>query len=347
MTANFTLKIGSQAEAKAIQDNYQEAQKWCNFILHEAQWFPDDVAVTEQSLRFEQQSDASSYRLVAQGKNRTLTIKQFLFDFAPPAYDHPNLWRNPARTKEGEFPPPKPVPLRENVLWLGHDHRRYMAGSIGLHRVRIELTVTKGEFTEQEMIGVFNNLQVADPDYAGVIAQTPFATLSHQARHKDRASDVPLSYWHHKRNPQEFHYAMEATAGNLAQFGITPPDLSRFGYELDSFFVIGSELERYSEIDFVFEQSTKNGAYLRLLVSPPHSPSPIPFHPEKYTQACHTKTVSIGDQDVDVAWLTEEYGPFEATLSYRGNSALLLAQPAAWTNDTWFSTLLRGLVHNP
>ncbi len=283
--------------------------------------------------------------MVLAGPGRSLTIKQFLFDFAPPAYDHPSLWRNPKKTKEAEFPVPKAYPLRDNILWIGHDHRRLPAATIGFHRVRVEATIRGGKFSNQELFSIFEKLVPVDKDYAATLRATPFSILAYQSRHKQKASDVPLSYWTHKRNPKDYHSSKIASPQQLlSHLSIPAPDLTDLAYSLDSFFVIAPENGPSSEVDLVYEAKEKNGAYLRLLISPTGSPSPIVLPPSKYTQECSIDSFEIGHHHIKTAWLTQDYGPYEAAFLYKGHRALLLAQPAIWTDGEWFRELLQHIM---
>ncbi|MEM9603485.1 MAG: hypothetical protein AAGA11_11525 [Pseudomonadota bacterium] len=347
MPTDLALQTGPAEAARAVARDLRAAQAWCNFTLYAPRWLPDDVTITEQSLRPERPDQTATYRYVACGQRRALTLKQFLFDFAPPAYDHPSLWRNPRKTAAQTFPAPRPFPLGDHTVWLGHDHRQFVAGTVGFRRTRLELTVTAGVFSDAELLGVFRGLQVVDPERADALAQTPFATLSHQARHPATASGVPVSYWQHTRTPGELHWTLDAHADTFSRFGVAPPDLSRVGCTLDSVFAIGPDTDRCSEIDFVFEHTARNGAYLRLLVSPEHAPSPIPLNPDIGTQACATKVVAVAGQAVHIAWLTDTYGPFDAAFSYRGRPALLLAQSAGWTGTDWFQSVLACVLEAP
>lgn len=334
----FTLKTGSQDEAKTIQTDLIEAQRWCNFTLMQPSWLPDDVQIIERSLRPEQADGlSSSYRMLAQGDERTLTIKQFLFDFAPPAYDHPALWRNPKKTAEDEFPDPKLYLIDEQVLWIGRDHRRYPAATIGFSRVRVEMTVKGGSFSDQELAKICEGLRPVDQAYAELLDQTPFAELAYQRRHARRAISVPLSYWTHQRQSAHRYLAKSIDEITLP---FSLPDFAQLGYQTDSFFVIETEDNQPVEIDAIYEAKKRNGAYLRLLVTPSDSVHPILFPPEKYTQACQTESAMLGDQPVYIAWLDATVGPYEIVFKRQDWICLLLVQPAKWTDRLFLDQLL-------
>jgi hypothetical protein len=65
---------------------WEEAQSYCNFILFKPQdEFLKKFKVIETSLRTESSTDFASHRYVLQSSNVLLSIKQFLYDWAPPA----------------------------------------------------------------------------------------------------------------------------------------------------------------------------------------------------------------------------------------------------------------------
>lgn len=348
MNDSFQPKTGSSDEAKTIQDDYKEAQQWCNFVLLEPTWLPADLTQLEQSLRQESEHHSSSYRIVIKGAERSLSIKQFLFDFAPPAYDHPNLWRNPKTTSKGEFAPPRAFPIQNQILWIGHDHRKMPAACIGFHRVRVEITVLEGVFSDQELINLSHHLTPADAHYAQVLQQMPFALLSYQCRYPQKATPVPLSYWHYKRDQNDYHEAKLAANDVLERLDVKAPDLRDLDYDLDSLFVIKQDKGVIAEVDFVYEAKAKNGAYVRFLVTSAESTRAMPYPPEIYTQACQSKMLTLGTQKIFQAWHTDDFGAYEACFEYGNHRALLLAQPSTWTNQAWFTELLeQAIKENP
>ncbi|MEM7802232.1 MAG: hypothetical protein AAF633_23770 [Chloroflexota bacterium] len=329
-TPVFTIKTGSADEAELIQTDLVEAQRWCNFTLMQPTWLPEDVSLTEHSLRPEQgDGQSASYRLVGQGDKRTFTLKQFLFDFAPPAYDHPALWRNPKTTKEDDFPDPKPFVIGDHILWIGHDHRRFPAATIGFRRVRVELTVTNGHFSEDELVKLFSGLTPVDPEAAERLKQTPYAELAYQRRYQRAAISVPLSYWAHQR--QSAHRYMPKLVDEI-ELPFPPPELGELGYELDSFFLIESDEGDLVELDLIFEAKSRNGAYIRLIMTPPDSAHSIRFPPEKYTQGCQIESLAFNGHSIHIAWLDSTVGPYELSFVMEGWPGIFLIQPAAWTD---------------
>ena len=123
----------------------------------------------------------------------------YLYDWAPPAYDHPSLWRNAKISPIDATPPPKPFLIDQNVAWIGLNYRRQKAASLSLMRTMIEMTTIEGNFTDEEFIEVYRNLRPVDMELMQNIISTPFACLCQSYRHQKHASPVPLSYWKYNR----------------------------------------------------------------------------------------------------------------------------------------------------
>lgn len=105
-------------------------QKQCNFIVFMPTSLPSDLVITEKSFRKESKSSTnkrennrSTFRQIFEGVNRRLVIKQFLYDWAPPAYDHPCLWRNDEIATKAESPAPRGQFVGNNVIWFGKNYR--------------------------------------------------------------------------------------------------------------------------------------------------------------------------------------------------------------------------------
>lgn len=126
--------------------NPSEAQKQCNFVIFVSTSLPSGIIVREQCLRPEskingnrRENNRSSFRQVFEGADRTLVIKQFLYDWAPPAYDYPCLWRNDEIATAAESPAPIGQFVGNNVLWFGKNYRKQEAATIETERTRIEI----------------------------------------------------------------------------------------------------------------------------------------------------------------------------------------------------------------
>ena len=150
-----------------------EAQKRCNFVIFIPSFLPSDVVMREQYLRPESNIDSnrrennrSTFRQVFEGNDRTLVIKQFLYDWAPPAYDYPCLWRNAEIATKAESPAPIGQFVNNNVLWFGKNYRKQEAATIEIERTRIEMTFEKGTFSRQEIVLLCKSLLPVDAEIA-------------------------------------------------------------------------------------------------------------------------------------------------------------------------------------
>jgi len=160
---------------------------------------PIVMEIVDRQLRTESTDGFSSYRFKITGKGRTLSIKQFLYDWAPPAYDHPSLWRNAKISNVIDTPLPKPFLIEHDVAWCGLNFRRQRAASLHVKRTMIEMTVTEGDFDDEGLVNILRALQPTCKDAMQKILSTPFAYLCKASRHDEKASPVPLSYWNHTR----------------------------------------------------------------------------------------------------------------------------------------------------
>lgn len=332
--------LGKDTQLQNI--DFKQAQPWCNFVLMVPGKLPSDMYVMEQQLRTESSGGhRSTYRMIIGNDKRKASMKQFLYDWAPPAYDHPNLWRDPEIASIKETPAPTPFLLGNNVAWMGLNYRRQAAASINILRTSIEITIIEGAFTYDEISDIINSLYPVDETLKANILSTSFAELSYAYRHPSNASPVPLSYWQYNRQetmPILGYAWADAPAHILKQYR-EPPEA--FGYRPNSVFTVGPT-ENPSEIEFYYEHKDYPGVYVRILITPASSKFPIPFPPQLDSQSCNSfvdhKTLAIYH-----AFLTEELGPHEAVWQQDGKVFLLLTKPAPWTNRAWMSKLMDAI----
>ena len=135
-------------------------------------------------------------------------IKQFLYDWAPPAYDYPCLWRNDAIATAAESPAPIGQFVNNNVLWFGKNYRKQEAATIEIERTRIEMTFLKGTFSHQEIVLFCKNLLPVDIEIAKHLLKIPFSELSYSHRHEEPIVSVPVGYWKHSRAEELMQYAL-------------------------------------------------------------------------------------------------------------------------------------------
>lgn len=340
-------------EAKVRGMEWREAQGWCNFVLMRANDFPDDLSLEKTEMRPESppgragaslkgghrpdwtQSNRAAHRSEFVSTERRLRIKQFLYDYAPPAFDHPCLWES-----EGI----RGFPVGDHIGWLGTDFRKLQAGYVCFDRTTIELSVTAGTFSDEELQFICRGLRPAVPEAREQILQTPLADLSYQSRYGEPPIGVPVGYWAHKRSPslQVTALRAEEVPTHRAPFAISPPD--DYGYRLNTAFVFGDQ-ESPQEVDLVFEQEQDAGRYVRILASPSEAADGLPFPPTlEQRHPCSSQVVSINGLDVYHAYHDERYGQHEAVWQKNGVNIMLIVKPAVWTDVAWFTNLLEKMV---
>jgi hypothetical protein len=337
-------------EARVRALDWQEAQGWCNFVLMRPTVFPDDLTLEKTEMRPESppgrinsshrpewtQSNRAAHRCELAGRERRLRIKQFLYDYAPPAFDHPCLWES--RGIRG-------FPVGDHLGWLGTDFRKLQAGSVCFDRTTIELSVTSGTFADEELQAICRGMSPVDPEARRRILQTTLADLCYQSRHQEPPIAVPVGYWAHKR-PESLRVtvtrAEDIDMTRVPISGIAPPD--DYGYRLNTAFIFG-EPESPQEVDLVFEQTEDAGRYMRVLVSPSTAADGLPFPPAlEQRHPCSSRVLSVNGLDVYHAYHDERYGQHEAIWQKHDLNIMLIVKPAVWTDMTWFSRLLERMV---
>jgi hypothetical protein len=331
-----------------------EAQEWCNFVLWHPTRLPDGCTVANTTLRREappgrvegvtagrtpwSTNNPCAYRYEIAGPGRTARVKQFLYDWAFPALDHPSLWKSNAHA----------VALDERyVVWIGVDYRGNRAAAARLARTTIELSVLSGQFTDDELVDVFRGLRPVDRDAAGRIAATPFAELSYWARHLDAPMiDVPHGLWAFRRaksNGSDHEGAWSVVPGELDLDGAGDAPVRLGGLTFDSAATFDGEAGR--EVEAVYSDRVDRGHELRLIthrlgrgrIGWPPAPEPHPASRE---------TVHMGTTEVMLAWVDRHYGPFDAVFLHHGRGLVvkLLSSAGVGLDRPWFDAALTELV---
>lgn len=337
---NFYPKVTDVDET--IISDPRNAQKYCNFIVFSPTSTPKDLVLKEQNLRTETKSGTlSSFRQVFEGGERSLVIKQFLYDWAPPAYDYPSLWRNAKIATAQESPPPRGIFIGNHVLWIGKNYRKQNAATIELERTRIEMTLQKGDFSDQELVTLCEGLGFVDEGVRNSILNTPFTTLSHYARHSATATRVPTGYWEHQRNESMYCYSLSKTQENkeVEKFPrILKAVLEKEGYVFNSLFAFGQSENQFSEIEFIFEHQKVPGLFIRLLTAPLVTSNPILFPPTIGDQECKAVIVQKNKGKQPFYCATSkifDFGPHEVVFKMGDTPFIMLVKPAPWTSFHW------------
>jgi hypothetical protein len=331
--------------------DWDEAQRWCNFVLMRPSVFPEDLSVEKMEMRPEAppgrpagidksprpdwtRSNRAVHRCEFVGGDRRLRIKQFLYDYAPPAFDHPCLW---------ESKNIRAFAVGDHLGWLGTDFRKLPAATVSFDRTTIELSVTAGRFRDEELRAIVRGLAPAVPEARLRILRTPLADLCYQSRHSEPPIAVPVGYWAHKRRESLQMTVLRAQSlpRDNPCYRVSPPD--DYGYRLDTAFVFG-DTQRPEEVDLVFEQAQDPGRYLRILVSPSDTSEGLQYPPAREErQPCSSRRLSIKGRDVYHAYQDERYGQHEAVWQQDGLNTMLIVKPAVWTDVEWFDNLLEKM----
>ncbi|WP_369377585.1 hypothetical protein [Streptomyces sp. cg36] len=293
----------------------QEAQEWCNFTLWHPAELPAGCDRAEGTLRKEappgrtgqdsgrtpwSEANPAAYRTEIGGGGRRLRLKQFLYDWAFPAADHPALW--------GSETLPFPIGA-DRVVWLGTDYLGHAAASARMSRTTVELSVLEGEFTGEELVALYRSLRPAVPGAAARVVATPFAALSYWARHHEVAMvSVPtgLFAFHRRTPPHEGDWvAPERLAGFLAAQHL-PAALG--GLPADSAAVF-ADAAGARELEVIY--TSGGGDELRLTLQRPGG-GRMPFPPQREKHPGHAKEIGLDGQPVYLAYVDAGVGPFDA-----------------------------------
>lgn len=344
------LESPADLDAEPPTMSAKEAQAWSNFVVFAPRHVPADCSLAGSTVRREAppgrvgdhtagrtpwtDSNPAAYRLEIVGDRRRIRLKQFLYDWAFPALDHPALWKSETRA----------VPIDDrHVLWYGRDYKGNPAASARIRRTNIEASVLEGEFTDQELLDVYGSLEPADPGAVEAINRnTPFAHLSYWARHRDAETiAVPLGLWRFHQ-PPEATLRWHAAGERAARVGGIEPPATLGRLELDS---LAEETSGKSWLgaELSYVDAADRNRELRLQM----------FHegyeeaPERDAHPGRSETISIDDRNVHLAWIDEQYGPFDAIVDDPGGSLprqRLLSTTGTGLDRGWFVGALGELI---
>lgn len=323
-TADPSARLTDPDEARPPRETtLADAQTSVNFVVFEPGWLPADCRLADVTLRPEQppgrpdgvaagdlgqtprnEGNPCALRAVATGDGRRLRVKQFLYDWAPPAASVAPLWRTPA---------PDPFECGDAVGWLGVDYKGNRGACLQRARTQIEVSVLEGEFGDDELVELLRGLDVAAPEDARPVRMTPFHALSYWMRYQCEPERVPHGLWDH-RPARPYGRSFTAAPFALADLGVEPL-VPADRYVLDSAAVFPGA----DAIECVFRDVRNGSDHLWLTAARADAPLAPSVPPEPSDQPAETRdAVPLRDGTVHYAALTEEHGAWEAMWSENG-----------------------------
>ncbi len=323
------------AHVASVGIGWEEAQAALNFVLFRPDPLPEGLSVEGASVRPEGPppgalhagwaiGNRAAHRCEICGRGLLLRLKQFLYDWAPPAWDHPSL--------TGDA---RPFVVGGHIGWLGRDFRGHDAATVTLDRTTIEISVGGGDCPDELLVELCHALRPVSMGARAAILKTPFGRLSYRSRHEDRTPSVPVGYWRHRRGPADVPVRIhERVPPGLPV--IAPP--ARLGFVLDTVQVFGGPRGPL-EIEYLYADAADPGRTIRILLSRAGAEGGIRFPPSLEGPPCQVR-----QGDVHYAYGDARYGPHEAVWQQDGWNVMLLAKPAPWTDRFWFDRLLADLA---
>lgn len=274
-------------------------------------------------------NNPAAFRVEIRGQDRQLRIKQFLYDWAFPALDHPSLWKSQTSAEKISD---------QHIVWHGIDYRGKSGASARLTGTTVELSVLEGSFSRDEITDLYRSLRPVDPGAAEAIASTPFAMLSYWARHSDAPLlGVPLGLWQlHQPDDETITWT---TAKQLRGSKLISAPERLVGLPLDSVAIYHGH--SYIEREYLYRG--ERGRELRLhelnsdQVAQGIQPSSHPANHERIASANH---------HIRLGYINEAYGPFDALIEDHEERPKwrVLASTDTRTNRAWFLNALSELL---
>ena len=331
-----------------IHLTWREAQEWCNFVLFRPTWLPDGLNEISNKIRPESPVAKSSHRSEFSDGRRSLSIKQFLYDWAPPAYDHPCLWRDAEISTLENTPIPRAHLIGNNYLWFGLDYRRKSAATMNLMRTQIEITILEGRFDDSEIVKLVSAISPINSDIKDIILQASFAELMYNQRHVVHASDVPTSYFNHCRDKSFHCYPKTASSldTKIRLPGFWLKNIAIHDYKLDSFFLFGKDLQNIHEAEYYFESLIEPGSYVRFLVTRKNTKYSITYPPQLDDQTCHSAIheLETGENIHHSRSTLNEHGCHSLVFQTKNETINCIVKPAPWTTTNWAIELCQNIL---
>ncbi|MEU9605845.1 hypothetical protein [Streptomyces sp. NPDC048057] len=325
-----------------------EAQPWANFVVFTPDRLPAGTRLGHQSLRREappgrvgdsmagrtpwSANNPAAFRFEVRGEGRRLRVKQFLYDWAFPALDHPALWES--RTDAERLD-------EHHVLWHGIDYLGHPGASARIARTMIELSVLDGTFTREEITDLYRSLRPVDPEAVTAIDATPFAALSYWARRPEApVIAVPLGLWD-LRQVNTAAITWRAAGEPHALLGTVTVPHHLGDLALDS--IATHDGPSPVAAEYLYAGGPGRGRELRLYaLNAEHLPAAI----EPDAHPGEREDVTVAGHRVRLACIDEAHGPFDAVIADADDRPAwrLLASADTHTDRRWFLRVLGDLL---
>ncbi|MCD5315726.1 asparagine synthetase B family protein [Kineosporia babensis] len=327
-----TLTDAQEMDPQPARMPEAEAQEWCNFVLWQPTSLPDGCNEVIGTLRREappgrtehtagrtpwSAANPSAYRTEISGGGRRLRLKQFLYDWAFPAVDHPCLWGSPTRA----------VPIGEGrVVWLGTDYLGHPGAGARMARTTVEMSVLKGSFGDDEIRELFAGLRPAQEPVPARVLATPFHELSYWARYPVDMVSVPTGVFVMERKGRSHEGEWVATAQVPRFVSGQGLPTSVGGFRVQSAATFG-DAGGARELEIVYLSDT--GAELRLLLQRTGA-GRLQFPPRPEKHPAHREVAQIGGRTVHLGYVDRDFGACEAVWRHPdGYDLRLLASAGA------------------
>ncbi|MET7622239.1 hypothetical protein [Streptomyces sp. NPDC005408] len=320
MASTTTWQWNTVADAAELEDAPprlapQQAQPWCNFTLWHPAGLPGGCDTAVGTLRKEappgrtaasagrspwSSANPAAYRTEISGGGRRLRLKQFLYDWAFPAADHPCLWGSETRA----FPIGE-----ERVVWLGIDYLGHPAASARMSRTTVELSILEGEFSDEELVALYRALRPADPGAPARIVRTPFSELSYWARHTTDLIEVPTGmFFFHRRDGR--HQGDWVPTVELADFLMAQGVPAELGGFVSDSAAVFTDADGARDLEVIYT-GERDGGELRLILQRSGA-GRMPFPPEREKHPARAQKVQVRGRTVHLAYVDPEVGAFDA-----------------------------------
>jgi hypothetical protein len=316
---------------------------------------PDDCQITQTTLRPEQppgrpdveaatigqtpwtEANPTSIRVMIEGDQRSLRIKEFLYDWAVPAASTAPLWKSPTLT---------PFVCQNTIGWLGTDYSGRHGACVQLDRTQIELSVYDGDFDDEELKRIMAGLVSANLEDASGVQSAPFFELNYWVRYKVHGPDVPYGLWDYSAH-RRYQYSQLLTVDDLPVSGLPVLMPGSKQWQFDSAVLVNNPDENHRDVEQIYRHVSNLSDYLWHITMnadseiAPQMPPQLAGHPTQVSGRRQADGRSIWYAAID-----PQYGAWEAYWQESGAIHLAFAHSSlALDEDHFLETIgqLRAL----